>query len=89
MKKIHLFLTALALICTVAATAFSVSPERKSTDDPMLHWFDVSGNYLGYHLQSVQENDCPGTGERCANGYAQINEEEQPVGSIQGFTEKQ
>lgn len=91
MKKFRFLLTLLALVCTVAATAFTMSPEKERTDDPMLHWFDPSGNYLGYRSVSTQENDCAGTGAVCANGFLQVDEQGQPVDpeNPDSITEKQ
>lgn len=91
MKKFRFLFTLLALAGTVAATAFTMSPETKRIDDPMLHWFDPGGNYLGYRSVSTQENDCPGTGAVCAKGFLQIDEQGQPVNpeNPDSITEKQ
>jgi hypothetical protein len=89
MKKFRFVLSLSAILIVVAASAFTIIPTAPRTDDPMLHWFDASGNYLGYRQLSTQEADCPGTGAVCANGYAQIDEEEQPVGDITSVTQKQ
>ena len=79
---------------TIAAFAFTNQKETKS-NDTMRHWFDHdNGNYLGYKLESQQQQDCGTPGSiLCADGYNQITGtpgNEEPVGSTpQAFATKQ
>lgn len=86
MKRISKFFGLFAVLFAITA-AFAFTPTTSAkTNDPMYHWFDASGNYLGQFTLSSQQGVCPG-GETtiCERGYTDVTIDENsnviPVGS--------
>lgn len=91
MKKIIFGIVAL-LIATFGLYAFSnANFEKKISDDePVLFWFDDTGNpMLQGATQAQQQSQCGSPGSiNCAHGYASVDEEGEPEGPIIKSTTK-
>ncbi len=91
MKKMFIGLIAILI---AASTAFAVQASKPTTAlDPMYHWFDPQGNYLGYFSLSSQQAICNATTTiECRNGYDEIDFDQEgrevPVGTVQAPLKK-
>lgn len=81
----------LALVLGLATTAFTVKPQKANPLDPQYHWFASNDHtiYLGFRSAAIQEIDCPGSGNLCADAFTDVSEDELPAGSYMLTVQKQ
>lgn len=85
MKKLTSMLGLLAVaVGLTAAVAMAPAPEKATVKSSFtdLHWFRLTGEYLGSDSDVDKQAEC-GSGQiQCVRGYEQINEEtEEPIGN--------
>ncbi len=83
MKSLKIAVTALVIAGgTFGAFAFTkANTEKANNKKADLYWFDANNNsYIGHGDKSI--TGCADSGETpCANGYSQLDDNDQPVGN--------